>query len=396
MSSKALPGNLAELQKTQYMQQLNITYLVSTLGRTGPTNQLLNLISRLDKSKLSTRIVTISNEPPDSRVLEFKALGVPVCSLNLSRINAILLGPRRLRGLLKIHPADVVHSQGIRADFLNSTLKFPTARIATQRNDPFHDYPMLFGQVIGSTMAQAHSAILRRIPKVVACSYSIEASNRLRRITSITIQNGIDAQKGYIVSSGEKDKKRKKLNLPQDEILFVSAAPLIDRKNPIELIRAFGEAHGKKRRHLVLLGNGPLLQAAKRLASQCSNISLKGNVTDVDEYLEVADCFVSASLSEGLPNSVIEALAWGLPIILSDIPAHREIQQIEKRSGDLFPVQNRRALTKLIQDFRPSDSAARAARSIVVDHLNADVMTNNYRILYESLASASLSMFSDE
>jgi glycosyltransferase involved in cell wall biosynthesis len=90
------------------------------------------------------------------------------------------------------------------------------------------------------------------------------------------------------------------------------------------------------------------LQTAKQLASQYSNISLKGKVIDVDEYLEAADCFVSASLSEGLPNSVIEALAWGLPIILSDIPEHREIQQIEKRSDDLFPVKNRRALTKLI------------------------------------------------
>ncbi len=378
------------------MRQLNIIYLVSTLGRTGPTSQLLNLISRLDKSRLSSRIVTISKEPPDSRAQEFEALGIPICSLNLPRLNTILLGPRRLREFLELYPADVVHSQGIRADFLNSTLKFPIARIATQRNDPFQDYPMLFGQVIGFTMAQAHSVILRKMPKVVTCSYSIEASNQFRRIISCTIQNGIDTKKGYIVSSADKNKRRKQLNLPEDEILFVSAAPFIDRKNPIELIKAFGEARSKRKRHLVLLGNGPLLQAAKQLASQYSNISLKGNVTDVDEYLEVADCFVSASLSEGLPNSVIEALAWGLPIILSDIPAHREIQQIEKRSGDLFPVRNRRALTKLIQEFRPSDIAAQAARSIVVDHLNADVMANNYRGLYESLASASLSMFSDE
>ena len=155
-----------------------------------------------------------------------------------------------------------------------------------------------------------------------------------------------------------------------DEILFVSATSFVDQKSPIELIKAFGEVHGKKRRHLVLLGNGPLLQTAKQLASEYSNISLKGEVTDVDEYLEVADCFVPASLSGGLPNSVIEALAVGLPIILSDIPVHQEIQQIQKISDDLFPVQNRCALIKLIQNFRPSDSAARTDRSIVMDHLN--------------------------
>jgi glycosyltransferase involved in cell wall biosynthesis len=155
-----------------------------------------------------------------------------------------------------------------------------------------------------------------------------------------------------------------------DEILFVSATSFVDQNSPIELIKAFGEVHGKKRRHLVLLGNGPLLQTAKQLASQYSNISLKGEVTDADEYLEVADCFVPASLSGGLPNSVTEALAVGLPIILSDIPVHQEIQQIQKISDDLFLVQNRCALIKLIQNFRPSDSAARADRSIVMDHLN--------------------------
>ena len=115
-----------------------------------------------------------------------------------------------------------------------------------------------------------------------------------------------------------------------------------------------------------------------------------GRVENVDEYLQASDCLLSASRSEGLPNSVIEALAWGLPVILSDIPAHREIHRIEKNAGSLFALQNHQALAQLIEDFERSDITAYAARSIAAESLNANVMANHYQDLYQSLAHASI------
>ena len=369
------------------MRQLNLTYLVSTLGRTGPTNQLFNLVSRLDRGVFHPSIVTISPEPADSLAREFQGLGVRVRSLKLSRIRGILRGPRRLRSLLKQYPADVVHSQGIRPDFLNSTLRYPTTRIATQRNDPFVDYPMLYGQVGGLIMARLHVTILRKLPKVVTCSHTIELSNQCHQLPSTTIQNGIDTRNKYVVSSKEKDAKRETLRLPESVLLFIWAAPFISRKNPAAVIKAFGDAQNSKKKHLCVLGDGPLLDATKRSAAQYGNISFKGKVDNVDDYLMAADCFISTSLSEGLPNSVIEALSWGLPTILSDIPAHREIHQIEKRSGDLFSLDNPHALTELIESFEISGTTAHFARSIVVNHLNADAMAGHYQTLYHSLTN---------
>ena len=153
------------------------------------------------------------------------------------------------------------------------------------------------------------------------------------------------------------------------------------------MIKAFGDAQNSKKKHLCVLGDGPLLDATKRSAAQYGNISFKGKVDNVDDYLMAADCFISTSLSEGLPNSVIEALSWGLPTILSDIPAHREIHQIEKRSGDLFSLDNPHALTELIESFEISGTTAHFARSIVVNHLNADAMAGHYQTLYHSLTN---------
>ena len=88
---------------------------------------------------------------------------------------------------------------------------------------------------------------------------------------------------------------------------------------------------------LCLLGDGPLLlSACRQLAGNQQNIFLPGLVHNVADYLRAADLFVSASHAEGMPNAVLEALAASLPVILSDIPAHREVLENCSEAGWLF------------------------------------------------------------
>ena len=75
---------------------------------------------------------------------------------------------------------------------------------------------------------------------------------------------------------------------------------------------------------LIFIGSGNMEDELKRNFQE-SRIEFKGIVPDVKDYLVASDYFISASYSEGLPNSVLEALAAGLPLILSDIPSHSEI-----------------------------------------------------------------------
>jgi glycosyltransferase involved in cell wall biosynthesis len=264
------------------------------------------------------------------------------------------------------------------------------AHTSTQRNDPFRDYPMLFGFLTGSIIARIHKKILLKIPTIVSCSYSLEEANALRGIPCSTIQNGIETDDSFVVPHATKITRRVQLGLPQDKLLFICVAPLIHRKNIVNLIRTFGEVRNAQTRHLILLGDGPLLTRARSLAAEFKNISVIGHVENVDEHLQASDCLLSASRSEGLPNSVIEALAWGLPVILSDIPAHRELHRIEPNAGSLFALQDHLALAQLIEDFERSERTAYAARSIATDSLNARIMANRYQDLYQSLAHTSI------
>lgn len=69
-----------------------ILYIVSTLKSTGPTNQLYNIVRYGDNQNYSYTILTLSPEPNDSKIDDFKKLGVRVDTLNLSRVKGVIKG----------------------------------------------------------------------------------------------------------------------------------------------------------------------------------------------------------------------------------------------------------------------------------------------------------------
>src|SRR5690625_7535896 len=91
-----------------------------------------------------------------------------------------------------------------------------------------------------------------------------------------------------------------------------------------------------------MLGGGELQSACKALAGQTNNILIKGAVQNVAQYLQASDYFVSCSKAEGLPMAVIEALACGLPCLLSDISPHAEIFKLSDSPGSLYRSEERR------------------------------------------------------
>ena len=112
---------------------------------------------------------------------------------------------------------------------------------------------------------------------------------------------------------------------------MASISQLIDRKNPLAVLEAFRRADDGVSR-LVLMGQGPLhdrLVAESRVRGIVARVQLTGLIAreNVYEHLSSADVFVSASRGEGLPVAVLEAMACRCPVVLSDIPPHREVAE---------------------------------------------------------------------
>ena len=140
------------------------------------------------------------------------------------------------------------------------------------------------------------------------------------------------SEKGIVLLNGiELDRYRfdpeKRLALRQkhgwqDKFLMGHVGHLASVKNQIFLIRMLPELFRKRPdAHLLLLGEGsdrPMLEAAIRELELGENVTMPGNVNNVNEYLSAMDVFVFPSLFEGMPLSVVEAQANGLPCLLSD------------------------------------------------------------------------------
>ena len=71
----------------------------------------------------------------------------------------------------------------------------------------------------------------------------------------------------------------------------------------------------------------------------------------IEKFLQLSDFFVSSSESEGLPNGVIEALATSLPVVLSDIPQHKEILDQIKDAGITYKLGNIDEMSKAINNI---------------------------------------------
>ncbi|TVP61325.1 MAG: glycosyltransferase [Nodularia sp. (in: Bacteria)] len=366
-----------------------ILYAVSTLRRSGPTQQLLNITKHLDRNKFQPQILTLSPEPKDSMITAFQDLDIPVKSLGLSRLMSFVQGKNCFKNTIQEISPVMLHTQGIRADGLALQLIDKLPIVTTARNDPYADYPTKFGKVRGKLMARSHVRTLRRLPNIVGCGSSISEELKKYDILSQVITNGVDTDEfSPVTSTQERSFLRETLGLSLSSTIFVTVGSLIPRKDPLLIIDAFCRAK-LENSVLVILGKGSLEQACREASQKVSpplNIRFLGQVSDVRPWLCCADALISAAWSEGLPNSVLEGMSCGLPVILSDIPPHREIiQETSPKVGNLFPPGNSQALAMALKSFSLDQENSLLPRQLILQRFSAKAMANTYQSLYEKI-----------
>lgn len=115
--------------------------------------------------------------------------------------------------------------------------------------------------------------------------------------------------------------KRKELGFDEDDILCISAGDLVKRKNYNSSIKAIAKLNNKKI-HYLICGRGPEKENLQRLARELDvedRIHFLGFRNDMKELMKISDIFLFTTLQEGLPRSMMEAMATGLPCIASNI-----------------------------------------------------------------------------
>lgn len=174
---------------------------------------------------------------------------------------------------------------------------------------------------------------------------------------------------------------------PDGEALIVCVGRLTASKNLPLLLDALAIVLRRRPCRAVLCGDGPLrAEILSRAAALgiADRLLLVGFVTNVWSWLKAADAMVALSAFEGHPNAVLEGMACGAPLVVSDIAAHRAIlDDASARFVGPDADEVARAIDAVIAAGRPTESTRRARARVTEPSI--DDIVRRYEEVYRSL-----------
>lgn len=301
------------------LAQPSILHLISSLGGGGAERQLSYLASELHRRGVSIHVGCLQEGPNADRLTR---AGVPVHQIAA----ASSYDPRIVPGaiaLMRRCRISLVQTWLTQMDVLGGTAAIAARLpfILSERSAP-DAYPT-------SWKNRARRGVGGRAAAVVANSSGglqywtarVPSRRRLRRV----IPNAIPFEE---ISEAEPIPNAQVGSFSFEELILV-VGRLIEVKNVGALIPALVRVLScRPGAAAVFLGEGPMAADVSRAAARSGvdlRMMVKGYSNDVFRWFKRASLLVSASAFEGSPNSVLEAAAAGCPLVLSDIPAHREL-----------------------------------------------------------------------
>jgi sugar transferase (PEP-CTERM/EpsH1 system associated) len=237
----------------------------------------------------------------------------------------------------------------------------------------------------------------RMATQVTAVSDSL--ADRLAKVIGFprarihVIPNGVDTDHFRPAPEQRRD-LRAAIGLSQEAFAVGIVARLVPVKNHAGLIRAVGQLRQSDVFvHLLIAGDGPLENELRQLAGElgvAEQVHFLGEVQDVRRVLNAMDVFVLNSYSEGMSNTVLEAMSQGLPIVATRVGSTPQLIE-DGISGLLVSPDDveglSRALLRLVQSSGLCQTLGPAARKRAEERFSIASMVDAYSELYLRLAA---------
>ncbi len=213
-----------------------------------------------------------------------------------------------------------------------------------------------------------------------------------KKITRIC--NGVDAQKFYPGQS--KNISECAFLNESDKLIIGTVGRMHGVKDQMTLAQAFVSLMQMKPEYLdfvrlVMIGDGPLHEQAMQYLDQAQLshcVWLPGERKDIADLMRAMDIFVLPSIAEGISNTILEAMATGLPIVATRVGGNPELVE-SGENGILVnpkaPDTMAKGLDTLIADTEQRKRMGLASRRRVEQQFSIDVMVANYLAVYDGL-----------
>ncbi|WP_199610873.1 TIGR03088 family PEP-CTERM/XrtA system glycosyltransferase [Flocculibacter collagenilyticus] len=385
---------------------INIVHIIHRFDTGGLENGVVNLINHLPESEYRHSIVTLIgyNEDFCKRI---KNNNVSFYNLEKKSGNDFAMF-FRLRKLLKKIKPDILHTRN-------------TASLECQFVGWLSRVPFRIHGEHGWDMNDLHGTNkkyqwLRKIMSLFIHRYvalSSEAVDYLTDTIGITkkriqhICNGVNLEKFSVkntayAKTGTADTTCAVPNVSHSirangKLRFATVGRLESVKNQQLLVEAYIQLLQQQPTladltELVIVGDGSQRLQLEAIAakSHCqSNVIFLGNRSDVPALMQTFDVFILPSLAEGISNTILEAMACGLPIIATDVGGNADLVK-HQYNGDIIPSNIPSALTASMLKYALSDDLViehgLASRQRAEEHFSIQVMTAAYNKLYRQSA----------
>lgn len=370
-----------------------IAHVIHRLGTGGMENGLVNLINHMPPERYRHAIICLQGHTEFRQRIRRDDVAI----YDVDQRDGHDLGAyRRLYKILRELRPDILHTRNLSA--LESQVIGAMARIKGRvHGEHGRDIYDLHGK------NRKYNLLRRAIQPLVG--HYIAVSRDLagwlqetigvpgRKVTQI--YNGVDSVK-FHPRSGARVLIAPPGFMVDGAIVIGSVGRLAQVKDFPTLIRAFDRLRalwpeGSDRLRLLIVGDGPTRAECENLIAELGlggQIWLAGDRSDVPELMRFMDLFVLPSLGEGISNTILEAMACGLPVIATDVGGNPELVAPGK-TGTLTPVADHekmaQALLMYLQNPARIAQEGQAARVEIEARFSMAAMVAGYLRVYDGL-----------
>ncbi len=351
-----------------------VALFISSLQKGGSERVMVNLAEYLHKNHYDVILVTQYKKEAEYDILPEirRVYSEPEeHELKGGRIHNFIARFRKLRGIWKSYKPDVILSfLGKNNLMAIMTAAFLPTRVAVSvRGEPTLEYEGKLMQLLAKGLFLFADGIVLQTKRAYAFFPKVVQKK------AIILSNPINPQ--FI----------KKRYIGEREDVIVAAGRLDENKNHAMLIHAFAKiANEYPTMKLVIYGEGESREKLEALVVEkelTDRITMPGSVTDLAERIGRARIFALTSNTEGMPNSVIEAMALGLAVVSTDCPCGGPATLIEDGvNGLLVPVGDAFALSdafrRILSDPELEERLRENAYHITKE-LNPDKVNNEWK-----------------
>jgi glycosyltransferase involved in cell wall biosynthesis len=369
---------------------VRIAYCIDTMHIGGTELNALRTAERMDRSRFEISVISLQ---PDGPLAErYRAAGIPVHPYRLTSLYApdsVRQGVRLLRWLRR-ERIEILHCHDLYANLFAA----PWGRMAGVRTVItsrrwLHSLPNRRLEIANRLMFRVGHWVLVNSPAVAD---SLTKTDGVSPAKVITLSNFVGDGAFAALSLTTKAQIRAEFGIPADAVVVGCIARLAPVKDHATLLRAVNQlCRMWPQLHLMLVGDGESRADLERLATQLGireRVHFTGFRPNEPNLHHVFEVSVLTSLSEGFPNSLVEAMAAGRPVVATAVGGN--VDAVRPETGFLVPVGAPAELASAIDRLLSEDSLrlrmGAAARDVAQREYHAGSVIPRLEQLYLKLA----------